>query len=96
MVALEAMACGCPVAVPDIGGFRDFVQPNKTGMRYAPGDTAAAERTIERLLVDRALWQTISAAGAQQARDEYAAPAATRKLLTALEQVGHRAIRAAA
>ena len=96
MVALEAMACGCPVVVPDIGGFRDFVQPNKTGMRYAPGDTAAAEQIIERLLVDRPLWNTISAAGAQQARDEYAAPAATRKLLAALEQVGRRTMRAAA
>jgi glycosyltransferase involved in cell wall biosynthesis len=96
MVALEAMACGCPVVVPDIGGFRDFVQPNKTGMRYRPGDTGAAEKIIESLLANRPLWNAISSEGAQQARDEYAASAATRKLLAALEQVGHKTVRAAA
>ena len=42
MAAAEAMASSCPVVVPDVGGFRDFVVNDSTGFRYPPGDSQAA------------------------------------------------------
>ncbi len=42
MVALEAMACGCPVVAPDIVGLRDLVRHSETGRLYPAGDLATA------------------------------------------------------
>ncbi|MDW8396230.1 MAG: glycosyltransferase [Anaerolineae bacterium] len=55
MVALEAMACGTPVVVSDVGGLSVLVQHNKTGLRVRANDPAALAQAIERLLDDEAL-----------------------------------------
>jgi glycogen synthase len=38
IVALEAMALGCPVVVSRTGGLSEFVQPHETGIHVTPGD----------------------------------------------------------
>lgn len=38
IVALEAMAQGCPVVVSNTGGLAEFVRPHETGILVAPGD----------------------------------------------------------
>ena len=56
IVALEAMASGCPCLVADIGGLREVVPDDATvGLRFAPDDPAALRRGLERLLDDDAL-----------------------------------------
>lgn len=41
LVALEAMACGCPVVASDVGGLRDTVVPGVTGELFAADDAEA-------------------------------------------------------
>jgi glycogen(starch) synthase len=56
LVALEAMACGCPCIVADTGGLREVVPTGeRVGLRFNGGDAEHLGVMIERLLVDGAL-----------------------------------------
>jgi glycogen synthase len=56
LVALEAMASGCPCIVADTGGLREVVpQGERVGLRFNGGDAEHLGVMIERLLVDREL-----------------------------------------
>jgi glycogen synthase len=56
LVALEAMASGCPCIVADTGGLREVVPVGeRVGLRFDGGDAAHLGVMIERLLVDGAL-----------------------------------------
>jgi glycogen synthase len=55
LVALEAAAASTPLAVSDVGGLREFVEPGRTGVRFPPGDPAALAVAVGDLLADRAL-----------------------------------------
>ncbi len=55
MVALEAMACGTPVVVSDVGGLSQLVRHNQTGFRVLARDEAAMADAIERLLTNAVL-----------------------------------------
>ncbi len=56
LVALEAMASGCPCIVADTGGLREVVpMGERVGLRFNGGDAQHLGVMIERLLVDREL-----------------------------------------
>lgn len=56
LVALEAMASGCPCIVADTGGLREVVPPGeRVGLRFNGGDAEHLGVMIERLLVDHQL-----------------------------------------
>jgi glycogen synthase len=56
LVALEAMASGCPCIVADTGGLREVVPAgDRVGLRFNGGDAAHLGVMIERLLVDEEL-----------------------------------------
>ena len=56
LVALEAMASGCPCIVADTGGLREVVPPGEqVGLRFNGGDAAHLGVMIERLLTNGAL-----------------------------------------
>ena len=56
LVALEAMASGCPCIVADTGGLREVVPVGeRVGLRFNGGDAEHLAVMIERLLVDAAL-----------------------------------------
>jgi glycogen synthase len=56
LVALEAMASGCPCIVADTGGLREVVpRGERVGLRFNGGDAEHLGVMIERLLVDRDL-----------------------------------------
>jgi glycogen(starch) synthase len=56
LVALEAMASGCPCIVADTGGLREVVPlGERVGLRFNGGDAAHLGVMIERLLVDERL-----------------------------------------
>src|SRR5919201_5110891 len=56
LVALEAMASGCPTIVADTGGLREVVPPGRrVGLRFRARSVRSLERMAEQLLTDREL-----------------------------------------
>jgi len=56
LVALEAMASGCPCIVADTGGLREIVPANeRVGLRFNGGDPEHLATMVERLLTDEPL-----------------------------------------
>jgi glycosyltransferase involved in cell wall biosynthesis len=50
---LEALACGCPVAVSDIPGNREWVQEGEQGWLFADGDSDALAAVLVRAVQQR-------------------------------------------
>ena len=56
LVALEAMASGCPCIVADTGGLREIVpEDQRVGLRFNGGDPEHLATMVERLLTDEPL-----------------------------------------
>jgi glycosyltransferase involved in cell wall biosynthesis len=66
IVAIEAMSCGRPVIASDIGGLRDIVAHEETGLRVAPGDAVALQQALARLLAEPDLGRRLGEAGRQR------------------------------
>jgi D-inositol-3-phosphate glycosyltransferase len=69
MVALEAMACGTPVIVSDVGGLSQLVKHNQTGLRVKVNDPAALADAMEKLLTDDVRRRRIGHSAACYAED---------------------------
>ncbi len=62
LVALEAMASGCPTIVADTGGLREVVpEGDKVGLRFNGGDAEHLATMIERLMTDEPLRERLVA-----------------------------------
>jgi glycosyltransferase involved in cell wall biosynthesis len=68
VVCAEAMAHGRPVVASAVGGLRDLVEHERTGLLVPPRDVAALRRALERLLADDGLRRDLGAAARQRAR----------------------------
>jgi glycogen(starch) synthase len=55
LVALEAMASGCPCLVADTGGLREVVPNEDVGLRFQARDPESLSEMAERLLTDEEL-----------------------------------------
>ena len=55
LVALEAMASGCPCIVADTGGLREVVPHEEVGLRFTARDSDSLGEMVERLLSDAGL-----------------------------------------
>jgi glycogen synthase len=55
LVALEAMASGCPCIVADTGGLREVVPNEHVGLRFTSRDSASLATMVERILTDEPL-----------------------------------------
>lgn len=55
LVALEAMASGCPCLVADTGGLREVVPNQDVGLRFRSRDPDSLGRMAEKVLTDTAL-----------------------------------------
>jgi glycogen(starch) synthase len=55
LVALEAMASGCPCIVADTGGLREVVPSENVGLRFQSRDPESLARMAERVLTDSEL-----------------------------------------
>ena len=69
MVALEAMACGTPVVVSDVGGLSQLVKHNQTGLRVKVNDPNALADAIQKLFADEARRRRIGHSAACYAED---------------------------
>jgi glycogen synthase len=61
LVALEAMASGCPCLVADTGGLREVVPNRDVGLRFRSKDPVSLAAMLERLLVDARLRDRLTA-----------------------------------
>ena len=61
LVALEAMASGCPCLVADTGGLREVVPNDDVGLRFRSRDPESLGAMAERLLTDASLRERLVA-----------------------------------
>src|SRR5436190_433677 len=61
LVALEAMASGCPCIVADTGGLREVVPHDEAGLRFRARDPRSLARMVERVLGNVALRERLVA-----------------------------------
>lgn len=64
--ALEAMACGLPVATTDVGGMREAIRDGVEGLLTPPRHPEALAQALERLWRDPELRARLGAAGRQR------------------------------
>jgi glycosyltransferase involved in cell wall biosynthesis len=83
MSLLEAMAAGIPSVTTAVGSVPEIVVDGVNGFLVAPGNTAAIERVLRRLLADGALRAKVGAAGRETVRARFGADG----VLAALERV---------
>jgi glycosyltransferase involved in cell wall biosynthesis len=69
-VYIEAMACGCPVVASTTGAAHEAVMDGVTGLLVPPHDGEATAAALDRILGDRALRDSMGAAGRRRV-DEY-------------------------
>ena len=65
LVALEAMASGCPCIVADTGGLREVVPHEEAGLRFTARDPGSLVETVERVFRDRDLRERLVAEAAE-------------------------------
>jgi glycogen(starch) synthase len=61
LVALEAMASGCPCVVADTGGLREVVPSEQVGLRFRSRDPDSLATMLERVLCDGGLRERLVA-----------------------------------
>ena len=62
LAILEAMATGIPVVATDVGGVRDLVRDDETGLLVAPEQPAALAAALVRVLTDRTVAERLRSA----------------------------------
>ncbi|KAB8182592.1 glycosyltransferase [Microbispora catharanthi] len=72
MVALEAMACGVPVVASAVGGQKETVVNNVTGLLVPPRKPVVLAKALRKLLDDPVRRTAYGIAGADRARARYA------------------------
>jgi glycosyltransferase involved in cell wall biosynthesis len=88
-VAVEAMLAERPVVASDVGGLRDIVVNEETGIRVPPRDPAALAEAIDRLLEDPALRKQMGIAGREKAM-RYTSQVVVPEVLAIFESVLER------
>lgn len=65
-VAMEAMICGKPLVASNVGGLRDIVADNETGLLVPPGNADILQRGLRDLLLNPARRATMGAKSRQR------------------------------
>ncbi len=71
IVALEAMAAGCPVVVSDVGGLGEIIQHKQNGLKAYAGNASSLADNIIELLSNVNLADELKANALQVVKDKY-------------------------
>ncbi len=82
LVPLEAMACGTPMIVSEVGGMKFTVQDGKTGFHVPPKDPAALARRIELVLDNPALRDELGRRARERVEQYFTWPQVARRTAT--------------
>ncbi|MBI3119332.1 MAG: glycosyltransferase family 4 protein, partial [Candidatus Hydrogenedentes bacterium] len=89
MVAVEAMAAGCPVCASRVGGLQHIVEHGRTGFLFERGNSAELAQQLAQLLDDPALRHEMGRAARARVEQEYSWPrVVSRYYLPLLERIG--------
>src|SRR5579864_2051567 len=86
-VLLEAMAAGVPVVATAVGGIPEIVRHGETAWLVPPHEPAALAAAINRLLVDRALCESLSGRARDVVRQRHSPLSRTRCLVSLYQQL---------
>ena len=87
---LEAMAAGLPVLASDVGGNRELIASDQTGVLFPSGDVAALAGELLRLLGSPDLRARLGAAAARRARTEFSMEAMLDRYASLYRRVAGR------
>lgn len=87
LCALEAMAAGVPVVASNIGGLKEFVIPEKTGLLFDPRHATAIAQATARALTDMTLRTAVIQNSRQMLLDRFSPAAITTQIESALASV---------
>jgi glycosyltransferase involved in cell wall biosynthesis len=87
---MEAMACGTPVVVSDVGAMSEVVVDGVTGFLVPPNDPAALRDRIRRLLGDPGLAARLGAAARRRIVEKFTWEAVAERCLAAYAKDGRR------
>jgi sugar transferase (PEP-CTERM/EpsH1 system associated) len=76
---LEAMASGVPVVASDVGGNREIIESERSGLLFPSGDTAAALAQLTRLIGNSELRHTLGRAAATRVRQTFSIEAMLKR-----------------
>ncbi len=85
IAAVEAMACGLPVIASDVGGLREVVVPDETGLLVPPADAAALGNAFELLGRDENKRAVFGAQGRARVMEHFTAASQARRWQLVLE-----------
>jgi glycosyltransferase involved in cell wall biosynthesis len=84
---LEAMAVGRPVVATAVGGTDEVVEDGVTGILVPPREPAKLAAEITRVCDDRALADSLSAAGKRRVRESFSSSSMVSGVLDVYEQL---------
>lgn len=87
LTLLEAMACGCPVVVTDVGGNPEIVREGVDGLRVPRGDSVAMATAIERLAGDSPRCAALGESARQRVCDVFDQSAAIQQFARLFEEL---------
>jgi len=96
IVALEAMAAGVPVVTSDVGGFREVVRHNRTGIHTWANNPHSLAWGISQVLSDPGLAARLSRAGRLATQQRYTWEGIAEQTIAVYEEVLGEPDRAAA
>ncbi|TWT43301.1 glycosyltransferase family 4 protein [Botrimarina hoheduenensis] len=85
--ALEALAVGVPVVLPDHGAFPELIRATGGGLLHPPRDATALSATLEALLEDADNRQSLGQAGAAATRERYYADRMAQETLAVYQHI---------
>jgi glycosyltransferase involved in cell wall biosynthesis len=87
LALVEAMAEGLPCIATDIGGPKEIVRPEVTGVLVPPGDAGALAEAILRLWKDPSLRERLGAEAAKDVRSRFTIEATAEQTVALYEEL---------
>ncbi|MEY3202425.1 MAG: hypothetical protein RIR70_1975 [Pseudomonadota bacterium] len=85
---LEAMACGLPVIATEVGGNRELVVPEETGLLVPPAHPAMLAQAMVRVMTESVLGRRMGRAGRQRVEREFALQGMVERYAEVYARVG--------